>query len=57
MDVKSVTLWGYLTNGLIYVLQHPAATIKYWLPGGGGAAILAALFAWWKKRKAVTKST
>jgi hypothetical protein len=57
VDVKSVTLWGYLTNGLIYVLQHPAATIKYWLPGGGGAAILAGLFAWWKKRKSGAKST
>jgi len=56
VDVKSVTLWGYLTNGLIYVLENPAATIKYWLPGGGGAAILAALFAWWKKRKAGAKT-
>jgi hypothetical protein len=56
VDVKSVTLWGYLTNGLVYLLENPGATIKYWLPGGGGAAILAALFTWWKKRKAGAKS-
>jgi hypothetical protein len=51
VTVKSVTLWGYLKDGLEFVLQNPGASLKYMLPGGGGAAIIALIIAWWRKRK------
>jgi hypothetical protein len=51
VTVKSVTLLGYLKDGLEYVLQNPGASMKYMLPGGGGAAIIALIIAWWRKRK------
>jgi hypothetical protein len=55
VTVKSVTLWGYLKDGLEYVLENPGASLKYMLPGGGGAAIIALIIAWWRKRKSSAK--
>jgi len=55
IDVKSVTLWGYLTSGLLWVLQNPLDSLKWILPGGAGAAMIGKLIHWLlSKRKKKT---
>lgn len=46
IDVKSVSLWGYLTSGLTWVLQNPVDSLKWILPGGAGAAMIGKLILW-----------
>ena len=51
IQVKTVTLWGYLTTGLIWILNNPAASLKWILPGGAGAAMIGKLIHWLVTRK------
>ena len=51
VDVHAVTLWGYLMSGLIWVLNNPAASLKWILPGGAGAAMIGKLIHWLVTRK------
>jgi len=58
IDVKSVTFWGYLTTGFVWVLNNPGASLKWILPGGAGAALIGKLIHWLvtRKKKAAVES-
>jgi hypothetical protein len=51
IDVHSVTLWGYLTMGMVWVLNNPGASLKWILPGGAGAALIAKGIQWLMARR------
>jgi hypothetical protein len=51
IDVKAVTVWGYLTTGFIWILNNPGASLVWILPGGAGAALIGKLIHWLVTRK------
>ena len=51
IEVHSITLWGYLVMGVTWVLNHPAESLKWILPGGAGAAMIGKFIHWLLTRK------